>query len=206
MRKNIFNLFTPIVISLVFMLFCPAKVFAHCDTMDGPVVKAAQSALESDDVNLVLIWVQKKDEAEVKKAFNSTRIVRELNPEAKELADKYFFETVVRLHRANEGAPYAGLKPGGSTSSPAIGAADKAIETGLTEPLVRLLTNTMKNGVLRHFKRVVTKKNYKPDDIEAGREYVKVYVDFMHYVEHVYEAATRSKNENIYDLEEGLLH
>jgi len=206
MRRNIFNLLALVIMSVVFMLFCPTKVFAHCDTMDGPVVKAAQSALETGDVNLVLIWVQKKDEAEVRKAFTSTHTVRDLSPEAKELADKYFFETVVRLHRASEGAPYAGIKPEGSANSPAIGATDKAIETGLTEPLVRLLTNTMKNGVLRHFKRVITKKNYKSYDIEAGREYVKAYVDFIHYAEHVYEAAKGSKNENIHDLEEGLLH
>ena len=39
------------------LLMAPAKVFGHCDGMDGPVVQAAQRALAKDDVNLVLIWV-----------------------------------------------------------------------------------------------------------------------------------------------------
>jgi hypothetical protein len=55
----------------------PNLVFAHCDGMDGPVVKAAQKALETGNVNLVLIWVQKKDEDEIKKAFQKTLAVRD---------------------------------------------------------------------------------------------------------------------------------
>jgi hypothetical protein len=37
---------------------------AHCDTPDGLVVAAARKALDTGNVNLVLIWVQKRDEAE----------------------------------------------------------------------------------------------------------------------------------------------
>ena len=94
-------------------LLGPNRGFAHCDGLDGPVVKVAQKALETGNVNLVLIWVQKKDEGEVKKAFQKTLAVRKLNPQAKELADMYFFETLVRIHRAGEGEPYTGLKPAG---------------------------------------------------------------------------------------------
>lgn len=57
------------------------------------------------NVNLVLIWVQKTDEDEVKKAFQKTLAVRKLNPQAKELADTYFFETLIRIHRAENGHP-----------------------------------------------------------------------------------------------------
>jgi hypothetical protein len=39
------------------LLMTPAKVFGHCDGMDGPVVQAAQRALAKGDVNLVLLWV-----------------------------------------------------------------------------------------------------------------------------------------------------
>ncbi len=74
--------------------------------MDGPVVKAAQKALETGNVNLALIWVQKTDEAEIRKAFDQTVTVRKLSPEARALADRYFFETLVRLHRAGEGGPH----------------------------------------------------------------------------------------------------
>ena len=163
--------------------------FAHCDGLDGPVVKAAQKALETGNVNLVLIWVQKKDEGEVKKAFQKTIAVRKLNPQAKELADMYFFETLVRVHRAGEGAPYTGLQPAGRDLGPAIPAADKALENGKVEPLLKLLTETMQTGVREQFKQVMAKKKFANDDVSVGQEYVKGYVEFVHYVERLYEAA-----------------
>ena len=50
---------------------------AHCDGLDGPVVKAAQRALETRNPALVLIWVQEKDEREIRIAFEQTLAVRE---------------------------------------------------------------------------------------------------------------------------------
>src|ERR1051326_7561606 len=133
MMAKIFIARQPVfVVVVLFMigLFQPNQAIAHCDGLDGPVVKAAQKALESGNVNPVLIWVLKKDEGEIKKAFQKTLAVRKLNPQAKELADMYFFETLVRIHRAGEGEPYTGLKPAGRDLEPAIPAADKAIESG----------------------------------------------------------------------------
>lgn len=86
---------------------------AHCDSMEGPVVKASQKAIETGNINYVLIWVRAEDESEIKAIFEKVNKVRTLSPEAKELADKYFFETVVRLHRMGEGVGYTGLKPVG---------------------------------------------------------------------------------------------
>lgn len=74
----------------------------HCDTMDGPVVKTSKIALDTGNVNLILPWVPEKGEDELKKAFERTLRVRKLGKEAKELADFWFFETAVRLHRAGE--------------------------------------------------------------------------------------------------------
>jgi len=175
----------------LFLLFVPNKALAHCDTMNGPVVKAAQKALETGNVNLVLIWVQKKDEAEITEAFKKTQATQKLGPEAKQLAHMYFFETLVRIHRAGEGAPYTGLKPEGSELEPGVEAADKALETGSAEALVKDLTETIHHGIHERFMEVMTKKNFNPDDIEDGREYVKSYVTFIHYVEGLYQAATK---------------
>lgn len=167
----------------------PRGAQAHCDGLDGPVVKAARKALETGNVNFILIWVQKKDEGEIKKAFQKTLAVRKLDPQAKELADMYFFETLVRIHRAGEGAPYTGLQPAGRDLGPAIPAADKALENGRIEPLVKLLTEAMQTGIREQFKQMIAKKKFGKDDVSAGREYVKGYVEFVHYVERIYEAA-----------------
>ncbi|MEK7406948.1 MAG: DUF6448 family protein [Acidobacteriota bacterium] len=180
--------------SLVFLaavwlaLLAPASALAHCDGMDGPVVKAAQKALETGNVNLALIWIQKSDEAEIRKAFERTLAVRKLGAAAREMADLYFFETLVRVHRAGEGAPYTGLKPAGRDLGPAIPAADKAIAGGSAAALVELLTHNIRRGVETRFKHVMAAKKFAPNDVEAGRAYVKAYVEFIHYVEGLHQA------------------
>lgn len=179
--------FLALILSLSILLLAPAD--AHCDTLDGPVVTAAQKALDTDDVNLVLIWVRDEDEARIREAFNKTLDVRKLGPEAKDLADMYFFETLVRVHRAGEGAPYTGLKPAGLDLGPAVPAADKALESNSPDELVNLLTDVVQNGTREEFERAISKKNFNPDDVEAGREYIEAYVPFVHYVEKIYEAA-----------------
>lgn len=190
MKNKIFiALLTLSVILVTVGLFQPRLAIAHCDGLDGPVVKAAQNALDTGNVNLVLIWVQKKDEGELKKAFQKTLAVRKLNPQAKELADMYFFETLVRIHRSGEGAPYTGLQPAGRNLGPAIPAADKALESGKVEPLLKLLTEATQTGIRKQFKQVTGKKSFTKDDVSAGQEYVKGYVEFVHYVERIYEAA-----------------
>lgn len=190
-KKNNFTLMVILTILFTILLFGSNKVFAHCDGMDGPVVMAAQKALETGNVNLVLIWVQKKDEAEIKKAFQKTLAVRKLNPEAKELADMYFFETLVRIHRAGEGEPYTGIKPAGRDLGPAIPAGDKAVAEGKLEPLYKLLTDKIHDGIHEKFEKVMKKKNFKKDNVDAGREYVEAYVIFIHYVENLYDTAKK---------------
>jgi hypothetical protein len=170
------------------LLMMPAKLLAHCDGIDGPVVKAAQRALAKGDVNLVLIWVQPSGEAEIRTAFAKTLAVRKLNPEARELADRYFFETLVRMHRAGEGAPYTGLKPAGRDLGPAVPATDKAIETGSVDHLVTLITNESASGIRERFQKVTAAKDFSTEDVNAGRGYVKAYVEFLHYVEGIHES------------------
>jgi hypothetical protein len=159
--------------------------------MDGPVVTAAKQALEAGDVNPVLIWVSKKDEAEIRNAFQKTLAVRKLNPEAKELADMYFFETLVRVHRAGEGEPYTGIKPAGRDLGPAVPAADKAIADGKLEPLYKILIDKIHEGLHEKFKEVMKKKDFKKNDVDAGREFVEAYVPFVHYVEALYDTAAK---------------
>jgi len=168
------------------LTLCIPFVFAHCDTMDGPVIQAARKALETKDVTPILIWVQEKDEVEIREAFQKTLAVRKLNPQSQELADMYFFETLVRIHRAGEGAPYTGIKPAGSEVEPAIVAADKALEVGSVDNLVKEISSAVASGIRERFNRVMEKKKHTNESIEAGREYVEAYVEFVHYVERLH--------------------
>jgi hypothetical protein len=164
---------------------------AHCDGLDGPVVKAAREALATGDVDLVLIWVGKGDEAEIRRAFERTLAVRKLGPAAKELADTSFFETLVRVHRANEGAPFTGLVPAGRDLGPAIPAADRALESGDVAPLTNLLVERVRTRLLEEYERARAARSFRAGDVGAGREYVERYVTFIHAVEGMYEAAAR---------------
>jgi hypothetical protein len=188
-------------------LVCGANLArAHCDTLDGPVVKAARAALVETNVNLVLPWVKQKDEAEIKRAFEKTIAVRKLNFEARDLADMYFFETLVRVHRAGEGEPYTGLKPAGPDLGPATPAADKSIEDGKLEPVTKLLTEAAQDGLHKRFEEVVARKNYAKNDVHAGREYVKAYVEYVHYVEGVYDASIGPVAEHAPDRAQPATH
>ena len=158
------------------------NVYAHCDTLDGPVVQAARVALEKGNITPLLKWVQAADEKEIRGAFQKTLAVRTKGPEAKELADLYFFETLVRIHRAGEGAPYTGLKPGVAVD-PAVALADKALEGGSVDKLVGVLSKAMDKGIRERFQQAHETQKHADDSVAAGREFVKAYVIFTHYVE-----------------------
>ena len=189
----------------VLVLIWNKPLAAHCDTLDGPVVAAARRALDSGNITLVLIWVQKKDETEIRNHFQKTVAVRKLNAQVKDLADMYFFETLVRLHRAGEGAGYTGLKPAGKIEPP-IAAADKALENGKLEDVAKLISARMHAGLERHFKEVTSKKKYKQDDIAAGRAFASTYVEYTHYVERLYDASETLAPGRVQKEAPGLAH
>lgn len=161
---------------------------AHCDTLDGPVVGAARRALDTGNVNLVLAWVQEDDEAEIRTRFRDVLAVRKAGGQAAALADAYFFETLVRVHRAGEGAGYTGLKPAGAIE-PSVAAADRALASGSPAAVARLVSERMEHGLHRHFEDVASKRGYDPNDLEAGRKFVTAYVEYTHYVERLYNAS-----------------
>ena len=190
-----------VALGLGFVALTPAPALAHCDGLDGPVVKAAQRALEIRNPALVLIWVQEKDEPEIRKAFEQTLAVRALSPQARELADRFFFETLVRVHRAGEGAPFTGLKPAGRDLGPAIPAADEAVRVGSVEPVRHLLTVAIQERLRQQFGEVMATKTFEPDDVAAGRAHVKAYVEFIHVVERLYDSTMNAPHGHFEERE-----
>jgi hypothetical protein len=187
-KRNLVGVAVVGVVAAAVWMLISQTARAHCDTLDGPVVTTAKMALDKGDVTPVLKWVQKKDEGEIKKAFENTLLVRKLSPQAKGLADMYFFETLVRIHRAAEGAGYTGLKSAGSVEPP-IAAADKALEKGAVNDLIKEVTDVVSAGIRERFNHAVEAKKHADESVEAGRQYVKAYVEFIHYVEELHLAA-----------------
>ena len=172
---------------LLALLIVPTHARAHCDTLDGPVVSTAKTALEKGDITPVLKWVRSDDEKEIKEVFNKTLAARKSGPEAKELVDRYFFETLVRIHRAGEGAPYTGLQAG--PPEPIIAAADKALETGSIDEVVKHVSVTVSDGIKKRFTQTLERKKRADENVASGREFVEAYVGFTHYVEGLYNTA-----------------
>ena len=166
----------------------PAR--AHCDSMNGPVVTAGQRALETGNVNHALLWVRAADEAIIREAFTRTLAVRKQSASARDLADLWFFETLVRVHREGEGAPYTGLKPAGPGENAAIDAADDALASGSVSAVEALLIHAVRDGLRERFAAALAKKKFDVNDVAAGRAYIHEYVPFIHYVEGVYNAAS----------------
>lgn len=185
--------------ALVASIFAAAVLFgatpraaqAHCDTLDGPVVVDARAALDAGDIGPVLKWVRAEDEAAIRAAFARTLEVRQGGEAARDLADTWFFETLVRIHRAGEGAPYTGLKAGGAVE-PGIADADRALADGEADALVAALSAELEAGVRERFERTVARREHADHNVDAGRAYVAAYVDFIHYVEGLHQALASS--------------
>ncbi|MFO7652746.1 MAG: DUF6448 family protein [Candidatus Krumholzibacteriia bacterium] len=173
--------------AVVALLAAPTIALAHCDTLDGPVVADARAALADGSVTPVLKWVEPDQEEEVRQAFQKTVAVRDGGAEAKELADRWFFETIVRLHRESEGAPYTGLKPGGTAARP-VESADRALERESVDEIVERAQSEVSEGIRSRFDAALEAHRHRDESVMAGRRYVREYVTWVHYLEGLHGA------------------
>ncbi|MBI2213823.1 MAG: hypothetical protein HYU52_09260 [Acidobacteria bacterium] len=179
-----------LAILAVAMLAVSLPALAHCDALDGPVVVEARAALEAGAVTPLLKWVAPGDEPAIRKAFEQTRAVRGKGSDARELADAYFFETLVRIHRASEGEAFSGLKPAGQDLGPAIRGGDQALESGSVDELEALLVKEVREGIRAKFQAAVETKQHASHNADAGRRWVHSYATFLHYADGIHRAAT----------------
>lgn len=184
------NLFTSSLLGIsalaAVFLAAPRDASAHCDTLDGPVIQDARKAIEAKNITPVLKWVKPTDEKAVRAAFDKVLAGKAMNPEA---AEHTFFATLVKNHRAGEGAPFTGLKPAGAVE-PAVAEADKALTSGSFDALVTLITNDVSAGIKKRFEHAAATYKHKDESVAQGREFVEAYVAFTHYVERLHQDAT----------------
>ena len=62
---------------------------AHCDSLNGPVAKAVQKALDTGKVLPVLAYAPATAEAEILTAFEKSTKVRRMGPDAQALAEEF---------------------------------------------------------------------------------------------------------------------
>lgn len=189
--RRISGFFSKLLLAILVAILASSPVLAHCDTYDGPVIKDARLALERSDVTPVLKWVSAQQEAEIRSLFEQTISVAKLSEEARSLAQRYFFETLVRLHREGEGAPYTGLKPSGTPLEPGIEEAEDALTSKSASSLLQSLNAALTKGINERFTHALETREHAGHSVEAGREYVAAYIEFIHYVERLHQALTK---------------
>jgi uncharacterized protein DUF6448 len=182
-----------IAIVAIGMLFGVQNARAHCDSVDGPVAKAVQKALDNGNLNPVLAYAPATAEAEIRAAFEKSRKVRGLGVDARALADQTFMETVIRLHRAGEGATYTGLKPAGIDYGPVIPAAEHAVETGDLAKLKAVLIEKVEHALSERLAHVreLKKASLEPKtaaEVPHSRERVSAELGFITFAESVHQA------------------
>ena len=182
-RINNLKVFTLAIFAI--LLLSSQNTFAHCDSMDGPLIKVAKEALATNNVNLVLKWVSEEDEKEITSLHKKTYELKNGDNEIYAIVEKHFFETLVRLHRATEGVGYTGLKPAGS-ASPIVIMADKSIESQSVDKLVSKFTAHIEKAVREKYKKVQMLSLVKNESLEKGRAYVAAYVDYTHTLEGIH--------------------
>jgi hypothetical protein len=181
-RKSLAGFLVYIAVALT----TPDHAAAHCDTLDGPVIQDARLAIAAKDITPVLKWVKPQEEKAVTAAFQKVLADKGKNPE---VAEHKFFETLVKIHRAGEGASFTGLKPAG-TVEPAVAAADQALVSGSPEALMHLVIEDVVAGIKERYEHAAATYKHKDESVAQGREFVAAYVEFTHYVERLHQDAT----------------
>ena len=177
-----------LILSLIaifsFISIQPAS--AHCDSYDGPALVDAEKALLTNNVDLILKWIDVDMEDEVVPLFHKTYSLKNGDKEIYEIVKKHFFETFIRLHREMEGAPFTGLKPAGTTAHITV-MSDKALETGDLKNLLKALNNHINSQLKEKYDKTKALYKVKDNSVEEGRAYVEAYVDYTHSLEAVHD-------------------
>jgi len=162
------------------------NMLLHYDARNGPVMKAAKMALETGNVNYVLIWVPEESENQLKNLLEKTFCKRRAQKDVHDVTIDWYFQMVSRLHRSGERVLYTCMKPDGLDESPIVPKVERAIEIGDVEEIIGGIPNTKEGDLRQRFRHVMNKRNYDVNNIAAGRAYVSAFIDFIVYVHNLY--------------------
>lgn len=180
------KILTTLFVSALLFIAGTLPASAHCDSYDGPTVKDALTALETNNVKLILKWITPEQEKEVIQLFNKTYSLKSGDKEIYAIVEKHFLETLVRLHRETEGAPFTGLKHAGTTKQ-IIKMSDQAISERNIDAFLAKFNNHIGKVIREKYAKVEMLDKVKNESSEKGREFVKAYVDYTHTIEAIHD-------------------
>lgn len=177
---NLKNLFSVALLSIMMLVSVSAS--AHCDSYDGPVIKEALRALDTNNVELVYKWISPEQEAEIAALFDKTYSLKDGDKDVYQIVERHFLETLVRLHRETEGASYTGIKPAGSMT-PLVEMADNSLANKDVDLIVEKVTNHLAEVIRERYAKAIELSKTKDMSPQKGREYVHAYVEYTHTLE-----------------------
>lgn len=145
----------------------------------GPMMKAAQMALESGNARHILIWLPEGSENTLRNLLEKACCEQYSQ---KRVAADWYFENVQRLHRAGMRSNYSGIEDVIFGEMPVIRKADEAIETGNFEGLSGLVPDMDIPELRQRFDTIRGMRNYPAGNLSAGRTFVSAYLEFMLYL------------------------
>lgn len=174
------------IFMFVLMLGSASISQAHCDRVNGPVATDARKALETGEISHALIWVTDQQAEELESKFDQSLKVYTNGDDSQELAELYFMSEIVRLHREAEDMPFTGLKPA-QPSAQDIQIAEKALTSGELTPVTEMLASEIRKKTSELYNKAMEAQSRKDESIEAGREWVNAYVQYIVYVHSLYQ-------------------
>lgn len=154
----------------------------HHNQLNAQVIKAAKMALDSGNVNYILIWVPEESENKLKNLLEKTCCESSTRDNIQNRAVDWYFKTVNRLHYASGWTSCPGMKSESIDENPIVLKVERAIETGNINEIFGVIPDTPTGDVRRRFCDVMNKKNYNVNNIAAGRDYVSSFIDLIVYL------------------------
>jgi hypothetical protein len=176
------------------LLIAANLLFAYCETLEESLVRDARKALDQRQVALAFKWVKKDRESEIRTAFDRAVKERETNPATQETTDNIFFQTLGRVHCEGENFPFLGKNPAGPDVHPIRQAIDRALSEDEVDDLTQKITVEVSQGIHDRFNQVRRFESGQQDDVDAARQYVGAYVDYVDYVEKIHQDAMEGRS------------
>lgn len=146
---------------------------------NGPVMRAAKMALETGNVDYILIWVPEESANTLKNLLEKTCCERTTRRKARNHSVEWYMQTINRLHSEYFRPHDLNISTKTAEERRTILQVEKACETGNFDEIATVMQVTSDEEIRRRFNEVLDKSDYDVDNIAAGRAYVSAFTDFI---------------------------
>ena len=148
----------------------------------GPVMSAAKRSLETGNAQYILIWISEESENTLKNLLE--KVCCEINTQknARDHIVDWYFNTVNHLHSVYCGLHNLNLSTKTPEEKKIIILVEGACKSGNFKEITAIFQDTPDGEIRQRFNDVMKKRNYRLENIAAGRMYVLAFTDFIAFL------------------------